>query len=29
VSIRGGGVEFLSNLIILGSLGIDIILGMD
>jgi hypothetical protein len=29
VSIRGGGVEFLSNLIINGSPGIDIILGMD
>jgi hypothetical protein len=29
VSIRGGGVYFLSNLIVLDSLGIDIILDMD
>jgi hypothetical protein len=29
ISIRGGGVDFLSNLMILDSKGIDIILGMD
>jgi hypothetical protein len=29
ISIRGGGVDFPSNLILLDSKGIDIILGMD
>jgi hypothetical protein len=29
ITIRGGGVDFLSNLILLDSKGVDIILGMD
>jgi hypothetical protein len=29
ILIRGGGVEFLANLIVLESKGIDVILGMD